>query len=61
MSVTVDPERDTPEVLGIWPEHGAKPAGWAFVTGTPAEIREMGRRYGIFDKKTDGATSTIPS
>jgi protein SCO1/2 len=48
VSVTVDPERDTPEVLKRYAEgHGARPGGWAFVTGTPAEIRDVARRYGI--------------
>src|SRR5712691_2639467 len=53
VSVTVDPERDTPEALKRYAEvHRANPAGWAFLTGTPAEIREVARRYGIFFKKT---------
>jgi protein SCO1 len=52
VSVTVDPERDTPEVLRRYAEtHGTKPAGWAFLTGTPAEIREVARRYGVYYKK----------
>ena len=52
VSITVDPERDTPEILRRYAEgHGAKPAGWAFLTGTPAEIREVARRYGIYYKK----------
>jgi protein SCO1/2 len=52
VSISVDPERDTPEVLKRYAEgHGAKPAGWAFLTGTPAEIREVARRYGIYYKK----------
>jgi protein SCO1/2 len=51
-SVTVDPERDTPEVLKQYAEgHGANPAGWAFLTGTPAEIRDVERRYGVWAKK----------
>jgi len=51
-SVTVDPERDTPEVLKQYARgHGANPAGWAFLTGTPAEIRDVERRYGIWAKK----------
>ena len=51
-SVTVDPERDTPEVLKRYAAtHGANPAGWAFLTGTTAEIRDIERRYGIFAKK----------
>ena len=53
-SITVDPERDTPEVLAQYARnHGADPAGWAFLTGTPAEIRDVGRRYGIFAQKTE--------
>jgi protein SCO1 len=53
VSITVDPERDTPEVLKRYAEaHRANPAGWAFLTGTPAEIREVARRYGIYYKKT---------
>jgi protein SCO1/2 len=53
ISITVDPERDTPEVLKRYARaHGANPAGWAFLTGTPAEIREVVRRYGIYYKKT---------
>jgi protein SCO1 len=53
LSITVDPERDTPEVLKRYAEaHKANPAGWAFLTGTSAEIREVAKRYGIYYKKT---------
>jgi len=53
VSITVDPERDTPEVLKRYAEaHRANPAGWAFLTGTPSEIREVARRYGVFYKRT---------
>ena len=52
-SVTVDPERDTPAVLKTYgTAHGARFDGWAFLTGTPAEIREVAKRYGVFVKKT---------
>jgi protein SCO1 len=55
VSITVDPERDKPEVLKRYAEaHRANPAGWAFLTGTPAEISEVARRYGIFYKKVPG-------
>jgi protein SCO1/2 len=51
-SITVDPERDTPEVLTRYAQaHGAKPAGWAFLTGTPAEIFAVEKKYGIFARK----------
>jgi protein SCO1/2 len=53
LSITVDAERDTPEALKRYAEaHHANPAGWAFLTGTPAEIREVAKRYGIYYKKT---------
>jgi protein SCO1/2 len=53
LSVTVDPERDTPAVLQRYAQaHGVNLAGWAFLTGTPAEIRQVARRYGIYYKKT---------
>jgi protein SCO1 len=52
VSITVDPERDTPAVLAQYARnHGANPAGWAFLTGTPAEIRDVGRGYGIYARK----------
>ena len=52
LSITVDPERDTPEVLkGYAQAHGANLGGWAFLTGTAAEIRDVARHYGIYYKK----------
>ncbi len=52
LSITVDPERDTPAVLKRYAEgHRANTAGWAFLTGSPAEIREVARSYGIYYKK----------
>jgi protein SCO1/2 len=54
-SITVDPERDTPEVLREYAQSfGADPDGWVFLTGDPAEIREVERRYGIFAETTAG-------
>ena len=51
-SISVDPERDTPEVLKRYARvHGAKLAGWAFLTGTPAEIGDVEKKYGIFARK----------
>ena len=55
LSVTVDPGHDTPAVLkGYARAHGANPAGWAFLTGTPAEIRDVARRYGVYVRKSPG-------
>jgi protein SCO1 len=52
VSITVDPERDTPAVLKHYAEAvGADLAGWRFLTGPPAAIREVTRRYGGFAAK----------
>ena len=48
----MDPERDTPEVLGRYARaHAVDPAAWAFLTGTPAEIAAVAREYGIVYKR----------
>jgi protein SCO1/2 len=58
VSITVDPERDTPEVLKLYAEaFGADLAGWSFLTGTPAAIRDVTRRYGVF--ASDNAAGDI--
>jgi protein SCO1/2 len=55
VSISVDPERDTPEVLTRYAQaHGANLDGWAFVTGTPDEIRTVTRQYGIYTKEPAG-------
>jgi protein SCO1 len=52
VSISVDPERDTPEVLKEYGHaFGANLAGWAFLTGTPDAIRDVTRRYGVFASK----------
>jgi protein SCO1/2 len=52
VSITVDPERDTPEVLKEYAQaFGANLAGWAFLTGDPDAIRDVRRRYGVFAAK----------
>jgi len=53
VSITVDPERDTPATLKRYAStHGARAAGWAFLTGTSSEIRDVTRRYGVVARKT---------
>jgi protein SCO1/2 len=53
VAITVDPEQDTPEVLKRYAQtHGANLAGWAFLTGAPAEISQVARQYGVYAKKT---------
>jgi protein SCO1 len=54
VAITVDPERDTPDVLRSYAQaHGTRGAGWALLTGTPAEIRGVAQRYGVFARRTE--------
>jgi len=53
ISITVNPEVDTPEALGRYAAaHSANLDGWSFLTGSPAEIQDVVRRYGAFAKKS---------
>lgn len=48
VSITVDPERDTPEALRDYAAaFGANLAGWSFLTGDPAAVLEVAHRYGV--------------
>jgi protein SCO1/2 len=48
-SITVDPERDSPEMLKMYAQmYGADVAGWSFLTGPPPVIGDLTRRYGVF-------------
>lgn len=48
VSITVDPERDTPEALKEYAAaFEADLGGWHFLTGTPAAVREVAQRYGV--------------
>jgi protein SCO1/2 len=54
VSITVDPERDTPEDLKMYAQaYGANLAGWSFLTGSPDVIRDVTRRYGVYAAKTE--------
>jgi protein SCO1/2 len=49
LSITVDPERDTPEVLRRYAAtHGARP-GWYFLTGRRADLEAVQRSLGFVD------------
>ena len=51
-SITVDPERDTPEMLKLYAQmYGADVVGWSFLTGPPPVIQDLTRRYGVFASK----------
>jgi protein SCO1 len=48
LSVTLDPEYDTPAVLGAYAKAmGASPERWRFVTGKPAEIATLTKAFAV--------------
>ena len=48
VSITLDPERDTPEALRSYgAKRGADLSRWSFLTGPPAQVDEVVRRYGV--------------
>ena len=52
VAITVDPQKDTPPALRRYAEeHGARPPGWAFLTGTDQEIRDVARRFGVYRRR----------
>jgi len=55
VSITVDPEHDTPEVLKRYAQtYDVDRAGWSFLTGSPPLVQEVIRRYGVFASKIGG-------
>lgn len=54
--ISVDPARDTPAALGQFA--GAFPRGLVALTGTPAEIADVAKRYGIYYHRAEGETAT---
>jgi protein SCO1/2 len=49
VSITVDPEHDTPELLTSYAKaRGADTASWSFLTGEPERVRDVLKRYGVF-------------
>jgi protein SCO1/2 len=49
VSITVDPEHDTPPVLKEYADNfAADLSGWTFLTGDPKTVRDVVRRYGVF-------------
>ena len=53
VSITLDPRHDTPAVLKRHAKvHRANLSGWSFLTGSPAQVREVATRYGVFFRQT---------
>jgi protein SCO1/2 len=57
VSITLDPERDTPEVLRDYAQFwGAKLDGWSFLTGSPEAVLAVTQRYGVFVAKNENGS-----
>jgi protein SCO1/2 len=57
LSVTIDPEHDTPAVLAAHAgKVGANPATWRYVTMAPEAMAAFGRQFGV-DVKRSGASA----
>lgn len=49
VSITVDPEHDTPAVLKAYSKKFNVQPGWQFLTGSRADIERLRRELGVFD------------
>lgn len=57
VSITVDPEIDTPPVLESYAKaHGINLAGWSLLTGSPSAIASVVRAYGAYAKHAAGGS-----
>jgi protein SCO1/2 len=47
-SITLDPKRDTPEVLKAYADKYRVGPGWLFLTGSPDDIKVVARKLGLY-------------
>jgi protein SCO1/2 len=48
LTVTVEPEHDTPKVLADYAKHaGADPKRWSFLTGNPQDVSRVASDFGV--------------
>ncbi|HVK63647.1 MAG TPA: SCO family protein [Polyangium sp.] len=58
ITVTADPENDTPAVLKQYADRHGATAGWYFLTGAPDDVNKvLGRIGGLLRKPEDHATT----
>jgi protein SCO1 len=48
ISITVDPDRDTPEVLNAYAKKFHVKAGWQFLTGSKSDTERIRRELGLY-------------
>jgi protein SCO1/2 len=62
LSITLDPARDTPEVLrGYMKLYDADPASWRFLTGKPEEVNKVIGAWGMWAKPAANGQLDHPS
>ena len=62
VSITLDPKRDTPEVLNRYAQlFGADPAAWHFLTGPPAQVESVITAWGMWAKSDPTGVIDHPS
>lgn len=58
LSITIDPQFDTPEVLRSYADHQkGDPQIWIFATGVPAEIDKLEQNFAVFVQPEGGTIS----
>ena len=58
LSISFDPEHDTPEVLKQYGQHaGADFAIWSFLTGEPAEVQRLTKGFSVLVQPESGTIS----
>jgi protein SCO1 len=58
LSITVDPDRDTPDVLNKYAIAHQTMPGWEFLTGEKGDIDQIRRKLGVFDDDPDKTQHT---
>jgi len=62
LSITLDPERDQPEVLRDYMKlYEADPKVWSFLTGTPEHVRRVIADWGMWARPSAGGQLDHPS
>jgi protein SCO1/2 len=62
VSITLDPARDTPEVMrGYMKLYDADPAGWSFLTGQAEQVKKVHEAWGMWTKPAANGQLDHPS
>jgi protein SCO1/2 len=62
VSITLDPKRDTPEILNRYARlFGADPAAWHYLTGEPAQVDSVIKAWGMWVKSGPSGALDHPS